>query len=54
MAPQKSQDALKTCGRAEYDALIADNPKELPLDAQAMITGFDLWDRQIGASKVSK
>jgi putative spermidine/putrescine transport system substrate-binding protein len=54
MAPQKSQDELKTYGRPEYDALIANNPKELPLDAQPMVTAFDLWDRQVGASKVAK
>jgi len=54
MAPAKSQQDLKTFGRPEYDALIADNPKEVPLDAKALVTAFDLWDRRIGGSKVAK
>ncbi|MFJ2029177.1 extracellular solute-binding protein [Streptosporangium sp. NPDC087985] len=54
MAPQKSQDAIKKFGRAEYDALIADNPKETPLDAKAVVTAFDKWDREIGGAKVQK
>jgi putative spermidine/putrescine transport system substrate-binding protein len=54
MAPAKSQDHLKKFGRPEYDALIADNPKEVPLDSKALVTAFDMWDRQIGGSKVAK
>jgi putative spermidine/putrescine transport system substrate-binding protein len=54
MAPQKSQDNLKKYGRPEYDALIADTPKEVPLDSKALVTAFDMWDRQIGGSKVAK
>ncbi|WP_326791271.1 extracellular solute-binding protein [Streptomyces sp. NBC_00841] len=51
MAPQKSQDAIKKFGRPEYDALIADNPKEAPLDAKSVIKAFDRWDREIGGAK---
>ncbi|WP_327248819.1 extracellular solute-binding protein [Streptomyces sp. NBC_01320] len=51
MAPQKSQDAIKKFGRPEYDALIADNPKEAPLDAKSVIEAFDRWDREIGGAK---
>jgi putative spermidine/putrescine transport system substrate-binding protein len=54
MAPKTSRDELKKYGRPEYDALIANTPKELPLDAKSMVTAFDLWDRKVGASKVSK
>jgi putative spermidine/putrescine transport system substrate-binding protein len=54
MAPQKSQDAITKFGRPEYDALIASNPKEVPLDAKALVTAFDMWDRQIGGAKVAK
>lgn len=54
MAPAKSQDAIKQFGRPEYDALIADNPKEVPLDAKSLVKAFDMWDRQIGGSKVAK
>lgn len=54
MAPQKSQDAIKEFGRPEYDALIADNPTEVPLDAKALVTAFDRWDREIGSGKVKQ
>jgi putative spermidine/putrescine transport system substrate-binding protein len=54
MAPQKSQDAIKKFGRPEYDALIENNPKEVPLENKAMVAAFDKWDREIGGSKVKK
>jgi|1186.fasta_scaffold15427_2 putative spermidine/putrescine transport system substrate-binding protein len=54
MAPQKSQDAIKKFGRPEYDKLIADNPKEVPLDNKSMVAAFDKWDREVGGSKVEK
>jgi putative spermidine/putrescine transport system substrate-binding protein len=54
MAPQKSQDAIKKFGRPEYDKLIADTPKEVPLDNKSMVAAFDKWDREIGGSKVEK
>jgi putative spermidine/putrescine transport system substrate-binding protein len=54
MAPQKSQDAIRKFGRPEYDDLIANNPKEVPLDNKALVAAFDKWDREIGGSKVKK
>jgi putative spermidine/putrescine transport system substrate-binding protein len=48
MAPQESQDAIKEYGRPEYAALIADNPMELPLDADKMVYAFKRWDQQVG------
>ncbi|MGW5666551.1 extracellular solute-binding protein [Micromonospora sp. NPDC003776] len=54
MAPQKSQDAIKNFGRPEYDALIANNPTEVPLDAKALVTAFDRWDREVGGGKVKQ
>lgn len=54
MAPQESQDAIRRFGRPEYDALIADNPQETPLDAKALVAAFDRWDREIGGAKVTK
>jgi putative spermidine/putrescine transport system substrate-binding protein len=54
MAPQKSQDTIAKFGRPEYDQLIAQNPKELPLDNKALVAAFDKWDREIGGSKVAK
>ncbi|HTJ58561.1 MAG TPA: extracellular solute-binding protein [Devosiaceae bacterium] len=53
MAPQASQDVIKEFGRPEYDDLIASNPKNVPLGAQAMVTAFQIWDQKIGAKKGS-
>jgi putative spermidine/putrescine transport system substrate-binding protein len=52
MAPQPSQDAIKEFGRPEYEKLIAEHPKETPLDAKAMVTAFHHWDEEIGAAKL--
>ncbi|WP_433410179.1 ABC transporter substrate-binding protein [Saccharomonospora azurea] len=54
MAPESSQEVIRTYGRAEYDELIADNPKETPLDAKTMVAAFDRWDREIGGGKVDE
>ena len=51
MAPDDSQEAIKTFGRPEYDKLIADHPLEVPLEAKSMVTAFGLWDQRIGAGK---
>jgi putative spermidine/putrescine transport system substrate-binding protein len=53
-APAKSQEDLKKFGRPEYDQLIEGSPEELPLDSKSMVKAFDMWDRQIGGSKVAK
>ncbi|ETK32098.1 extracellular solute-binding protein [Microbispora sp. ATCC PTA-5024] len=52
MAPPDSQQAIKEYGRPEYDRLIEDNPKAVPLDAKLMVTAFDTWDKEIGGDKV--
>ncbi|MEU7866483.1 extracellular solute-binding protein [Dactylosporangium sp. NPDC049140] len=54
MAPADSQKAIADYGRPEYDALIANNPLETPLDAKALVAAFDKWDREIGGAKVNK
>lgn len=48
MAPQDSQDAIREFGRPEYAELIANNPVELPLDADRMVYAFRRWDEQVG------
>jgi putative spermidine/putrescine transport system substrate-binding protein len=53
-APQKSQDAVRNFGRPEYEALIANNPKEVPLDAPKLVAAFSRWDREIGSGKVKQ
>jgi len=50
-APQESQDVIEQFGRPEYEAMIADNPTALPLDADTMVKAYDIWDREIGANK---
>ena len=52
MAPEESQQIIEEFGREEYEALIEDNPKVTPLDAAALVTAFDTWDREIGGDKV--
>ncbi|GAA0365462.1 extracellular solute-binding protein [Microbispora corallina] len=52
MAPPDSQQAIREYGRPEYDRLIEDNPKAVPLDAKLMVTAFDTWDKEIGGDKV--
>jgi len=51
MAPKESQDTFKRFGRPEYDALIANNPIEPPLDAKPLVAMFEKWDREIGTTK---
>ena len=51
MAPPESQKAIQEFGRPEYEKLIADVPKELPLDADKMVLAFRRWDEEIGAKK---
>ena len=53
-APEKSQQAIQEFGRPEYDSLIADNPKETPLDSKALVAAFDKWDREVGSGKVKE
>lgn len=51
-APAESQEAIAEFARPEYDELIADNPKETPLDAKGLVAAFAKWDREIGSGKV--
>lgn len=54
MAPQESQNVIKRYGRDSYDRMIAEHPKETPLDTTSMVAAFDRWDREIGGAKVEK
>ena len=51
MAPQHSQDVIREFGRPEYAALIADNPIELPLKPDRLVTAFRKWDQLVGTKK---
>ena len=51
MAPPESQAAIKEFGRPEYEALIANNPVETPLEPDQMVLAFRRWDEEIGSAK---
>jgi putative spermidine/putrescine transport system substrate-binding protein len=54
MAPPESQAAIEEFGRPEYEALIADNPIELPLEPDKLVIAFRIWDEQVGTQKIKK
>jgi putative spermidine/putrescine transport system substrate-binding protein len=51
MAPEESQRIIREYGRPEYERLIADVPKELPLDPIQTAAAFRRWDEQIGSQR---
>jgi putative spermidine/putrescine transport system substrate-binding protein len=51
MAPPESQAAIKEFGRPQYEKWIADNPLELPLEADQLVLAFRRWDEEIGGAK---
>jgi putative spermidine/putrescine transport system substrate-binding protein len=51
MAPAESQANIKEYGRPEYAQLIESAPKEIPIDADALVYAFRHWDEQIGSRK---
>jgi putative spermidine/putrescine transport system substrate-binding protein len=51
MAPEESQKIIKEYGRPEYDSLIADNPKEVPLPPAKLVVALRRWDEEVGARK---
>ncbi len=48
MAPKDSQDVINQYGRPEYSQWIDQYPKHPSLPADAQVTAFDIWDREIG------
>ena len=52
LAPQETQDVIAEFGRDWYDDAIESHDIVTPLDADALITAFDIWDREIGTGKV--
>ncbi|GHJ36355.1 ABC transporter substrate-binding protein [Streptomyces sp. TS71-3] len=47
MAPAKSQQVVKEYGVPEFDQWIDQFPKKPSLPADAQVTAFDLWNRQV-------
>jgi putative spermidine/putrescine transport system substrate-binding protein len=54
LAPQESQDVIEEFGRPEFDELIESQDAVVPLDAESMVTAFDIWDREVGGGKVEE
>ena len=52
MAPATSQSTLQQFGRPEYDTLASTTTIVPPLSADNLNTAFDLWDKNIGGSKL--
>ncbi|MEY9942085.1 extracellular solute-binding protein [Streptacidiphilus sp. MAP5-3] len=50
-APASSQQVVATYGDPDFDTWMADNPIKNSLPATAQVTAFDLWDKNIGATK---
>lgn len=50
MAPKKSQEAIAEFGRPEYEDWIKNNPVELPLEPEALVTAFRRWDEDVAAT----
>ncbi len=51
LAPQESQDVIAEFGRDWYDDAIDAHDVQTQLDAEAIVTAFDIWDREVGAGK---
>jgi putative spermidine/putrescine transport system substrate-binding protein len=50
MAPAKSQAVIKEYGVPEFDQWIEKFPKKPSLPAEAQVTAFDLWNRQVAGT----
>ena len=53
MAPADSQQVIKEFGRPELEALMANNPHEVPLETATLVAAFRRWDEEIGVAKRS-
>jgi putative spermidine/putrescine transport system substrate-binding protein len=51
MAPKRSQEVIAEFGRPEYADLIANNPIELPLKPDQMVSAFKRWDQLVGSKQ---
>ena len=51
MATKESQDVIKEFGRPEFVEWTAKQPHAQPLDAEAMVKAFKIWDTEVGAQK---
>lgn len=54
MAPEDSQEAVKSVQRPEFDELIENNEVQLPLEAKPLVRAFEIWDERVGSGKVQE
>ncbi len=54
MAPQESQEAVKSVQRPEFDRLMEELPIEMPLGAVSLVRAFEIWDERVGGGKVEE
>jgi len=54
MAPQESQEAVKSVRRPEFDQLIDSLPIETQLDATSLVRAFEIWDERVGGGKIKE
>jgi putative spermidine/putrescine transport system substrate-binding protein len=54
MAPQESQEAVKSVRRPEFDRAIESLPVEVQLDAPSLVRAFEIWDERVGGNKVKE
>lgn len=52
LAPEETQEVIAEFGRDWYDEAIESHETAVPLEADALVTAFDIWDREIGTGKV--
>jgi putative spermidine/putrescine transport system substrate-binding protein len=52
MAPSASQQVIQQYGRPEYDNMTQNVPIVMPLSSDNLNTAFDMWDKDVGGSKL--
>jgi putative spermidine/putrescine transport system substrate-binding protein len=52
MAPAHSQQVIGKYGRPDYQQIIDRYPQVTPLNNQALVTMFNMWDQEIGGGNV--
>jgi putative spermidine/putrescine transport system substrate-binding protein len=52
MSPSDSQKVVQQYGRPEYDEMAKTVPVAMPLSSDALNKAFDIWDKDIGGSKL--
>ena len=54
MAPEESQEAVRSVQRPEFDRLAEELPIEMPLGAVGLVRAFEIWDERVGGGKIEE